>query len=187
VLLTDTVGFIRKLPHDLVASFRTTIEEINNADLVVHVADVTSSGLEAHLETVDEVLADILDGPRETQLVFNKIDLLPDRSQLQTLLRHHPEALVTSAVSGEGLETLRRALLRHAEARTVRVHLRLLREAGRILSFCYREGRVVGQDHDEVGRLILEVQFPAGAYDKLVGMHGEDFEVLSSPAGSRSA
>jgi len=133
------------------------------------------------------VLDDILDGPRETLLVFNKIDLLPDRTLLQPLLRHHPEALVTSATSGEGLETLRRALCRHLEARTVLVELRLWREAGRILSFCYREGRVVRQDHDEAGRLVLQVQFPAGAFEKLLSVHGEDCEVLSSPAGSPHA
>jgi GTPase len=182
-LLTDTVGFIRKLPHDLVASFRTTLDDINHADLVIHVADVTSPSLEAHLDTVAEVLGEILDGPRDTLLVLNKIDLLPDRSLLHTLLRHHPEAVVTSARSGEGLETLRRAILRHLEARTVDVELRLLRDAGRILSFCYREGRVVRQDHDELGRLLLRVQLPAAAYERLLGMHGEDCEVLGSPSG----
>jgi GTP-binding protein HflX len=182
-LLTDTVGFTRKLPHGLVASFRTTLDEINNADLVIHVADVTSPSLEAHLDTVSEVLGEILDGPRETLLVLNKIDLLPDRSPLHTLLRHYPEALVTSARSGEGLETLRRAIQRHLEARTVEVELRLLREAGRILSFCYREGRVVRQDHDEVGRLLLRVQFPAAAYEKLLSVHGEDCEILATLQG----
>jgi GTP-binding protein HflX len=78
VLLTDTVGFIRKLPHDLVASFKTTLEEINQAQLIVHVADATSPSLAAHLETVNEVLDEILDGPRDTLLVFNKIDALQD-------------------------------------------------------------------------------------------------------------
>jgi len=181
-LLTDTVGFIRKLPHDLVASFRTTLDEVNESDLLLHVCDVTSPILEEHLDTVNEVLGEIVAGPRPTQLVFNKIDALADRAEIQVLQRHHPGALFVSAHTGEGLQALRDVLERHAATGTVVVELELLQHHSRVLSFLYREGRMLAQDSSPEGRPVVKVRLPAGAYQKLLAEHEHDVHVVIHPA-----
>jgi GTP-binding protein HflX len=177
VLLTDTVGFIRKLPHDLVASFRTTLEEVDQADLILHVADVTSPSLFAHLETVQEVLGEILHEPHDTLMIFNKMDALLDRDLVNVLLRHHPRAQFVSARTGEGLDGLRRAILLQVEGRIVDVELEITGNAAAVLSFCYREGRVEGQDMTAEGRPLLHVHFPDAAFRKLLKLHRGDFQV----------
>lgn len=181
VLISDTVGFIRKLPHDLVASFRTTLEEINEADLILHVVDITSPAFAAHIDTVNEVLGEILDGPRDTLMVFNKLDLLQDRGLMSVMLRHHPRARFTSARSGEGIAELRSTILEYVTARTVAIEIALLRRAPELLSFCYREGRVTRQDHTADGHMLLAVQLPDVAFRRLRKQFDGDYEVVGAP------
>lgn len=187
ILLTDTVGFIRKLPHDLVASFRTTLEEINEADLVLHVVDVTSTSLPAHIETVNEVLNDILDGPRDTLMVFNKLDALRDRTVINVLLRHHPKAQFVSARTGEGIESLRRALTGHLDSRIVVLEIRLRPGAAAAMSFCYREGRVTRVDQAEDGRPQLGVRFTDEVFRRFLKLHAGDFDIVAAPASPDGA
>ena len=106
VMLSDTVGFIRSLPHHLIASFRSTLEETVSADLVIIVVDVADPNSQMHLETVKGTLSEIgvADGPRV--LVLNKVDRLRDDRELLEWLNRHPDAVPISAVSGSGLETL---------------------------------------------------------------------------------
>jgi len=110
VLLTDTVGFIRKLPAHLVASFRATLEEVTEADLLLHVVDATEPDIDAHIEAVHTVLEklDALQRPR--LLVFNKIDVLHDEVTLLGLRAQHPGAIFVSAMTREGLPDLRKAI-----------------------------------------------------------------------------
>src|SRR3954466_8021703 len=115
VLLTDTVGFIRKLPHNLVASFRATLEEVNEADLLLHVIDSSHHNWEEQREVVDHLLADLGAAEKPVLPVFSKINVLPDadlaalRERIGNLL---PESSVfVSSVTESGLEPLRRALL----------------------------------------------------------------------------
>jgi GTP-binding protein HflX len=184
VLLSDTVGFIRKLPHDLVASFRTTLREVDHADLLLHVVDVTSPSLREHLETVHAVLDEILSEPRPTQLVFNKLDALADRSVLAPLRREHPEALFVSAHSGEGLDALRALLRAQSAARGVHVELEIVRDAPELLSFCYREGRVLAHQQEDGARPRLRVRFPLAAYRRLQRTHAGDFAVVHEGVGA---
>jgi GTP-binding protein HflX len=110
VLLTDTVGFIRKLPHHLVASFHSTLVEAIEADVLVHVIDAADPEFRRQIAAVDEVLEKILDRPRPATLVFNKIDLLDDEDAVAGLRVEFPEAFAVSARTGEGLAELRRSL-----------------------------------------------------------------------------
>jgi GTP-binding protein HflX len=106
-LLTDTVGFIEKLPHQLVEAFKATLEETVLADLILHVVDASSSEERrlADMQAVDEVLEEIGAGEKPRLLVFNKIDLLSAEERRETEL-DHPEAVLISAQEREGLETL---------------------------------------------------------------------------------
>jgi len=107
VLLTDTVGFIRKLPPNLVASFRATLEEVGEADLLVHVVDATEPDPDAHIDAVHTVLDGLHALERPRLLVFNKIDALTDDISLLGLRAQHPGAVFVSATTREGLVTLR--------------------------------------------------------------------------------
>jgi GTP-binding protein HflX len=109
-LLTDTVGFIRKLPHHLVASFHSTLIEAIEADLLLHVVDVADPDSARQIQAVDSVLEDLLETPRPTQLVFNKADLVTDTDEIAGVRAQHPGAEVVSALTGEGLDALRAQL-----------------------------------------------------------------------------
>jgi GTPase len=106
-LLTDTVGFIRKLPHHLVASFHSTLIEAIEADLLLHVVDVSDPDFVRQIAAVEDVLDDLLDTPSPTLLVFNKIDRIEDSDLLDGVRAQHPGAFLVSARTGEGLEALR--------------------------------------------------------------------------------
>lgn len=107
VLLTDTVGFIRKLPHGLVEAFKATLEEVVQADLLVHVVDVSHPQAREQIQSVDAVLNEIGAEGKPTLMVFNKIDQLNgDRGVLSGLLEGHPGAVAISAVTGEGISEL---------------------------------------------------------------------------------
>ncbi|HKH65697.1 MAG TPA: GTPase HflX [Solirubrobacterales bacterium] len=107
-LLTDTVGFIEKLPHQLVEAFKATLEETVLADLILHVVDASATEERrlADMQAVDEVLAEIGAGEQPRLLVFNKVDLLSEEERRETEL-DHPDAILISAIEGEGLELLR--------------------------------------------------------------------------------
>ncbi|HET7226256.1 MAG TPA: GTPase HflX, partial [Candidatus Eisenbacteria bacterium] len=110
VLLTDTVGFIRKLPHHLVASFRSTLTEATEADLLVHVVDAADPDFRRHIDVVDAVLEELLDEPRPRWLVFNKVDALSDPDARAGLRVEFPDSRPVSARTGEGLAELKAAL-----------------------------------------------------------------------------
>jgi len=106
-LVTDTVGFIRKLPHHLVASFHSTLVEAIEADLLLHVVDASDPAHLAHVRAVEQVLADLEVKPIETRLVFNKVDRVDEETRAG-LAASDPEAFLVSALKGDGLDALRR-------------------------------------------------------------------------------
>lgn len=105
-LLSDTVGFIRKLPHQLVESFKATLEEVVEADILMHVVDVSNRAAFEQIQAVDEVLKEIDGDDKPTLMVFNKVDQLPERNGNLHWLREYDHAVAVSARTGEGLEEL---------------------------------------------------------------------------------
>ena len=103
VLLSDTVGFIRDLPHHLIASFKATLEEARQADLLLHVADASNPAVLEQIAAAYDVLEEIGIQAKDTLLVLNKIDALPDRARLDGLLNRYPNAIPISARTGAGL------------------------------------------------------------------------------------
>lgn len=110
VLVSDTVGFIRKLPHHLVASFRSTLEEVIEADLILHIVDASSATLAEQIDAVDAVLADLQTDHAEHRLVMNKLDLTDDARRMR-LRAQYPEAWVCSALERDDVTRVRRLLL----------------------------------------------------------------------------
>jgi GTPase len=145
-LVTDTVGFIRKLPHQLVDAFSATLEETARADLLLHVVDASAPEEELLLMTqaVEEVLAELGAGEQQI-LVLNKADLLDDERREELSFRH-PDASLVSAVTGEGLEELRERIAREFE--------RTLRDVDLLVPFS--EGGLLSELHDIAGEIDRE-------------------------------
>ena len=143
VLLTDTIGFIRKLPPHLIASFHATLEEVRTADLLLHVVDVSHPATDEHIKVVEETLQEIGAGDKPTILVLNKADKLPPEWDKRALLRRYPNAVLVSALTGEGLDTLlSRIQDEFRRMRVVAVHARLALWAQNLIAFVYRNGVV---------------------------------------------
>jgi GTP-binding protein HflX len=109
-ILTDTVGFIRKLPHELVAAFRATLEELAEADVLLHVVDASQPALDDHLEAVEGLLEELEVGDRPTILVLNKMDRVESERMLETLMVSRPRVVAISAATGKGIESLLAAI-----------------------------------------------------------------------------
>ena len=146
-LLTDTVGFIRKLPHQLVEAFKATLEETANADLILHVVDASApeDELEAMMEAVDSVLEEIDAGETQRLLVLNKADLI-DADERRLLKLRHRGAILVSALTGEGLEELRQRIQGSFIGALTSVELLVP----------YREGGIMSELHELAGDLERE-------------------------------
>jgi GTP-binding protein HflX len=157
VLLVDTVGFIQKLPHELVAAFRATLEEVTEADLLLHVVDASSEALEEHEAAVLRVLDEIGAGGKQRLTVLNKTDLIP-AARREALASSRPEALLVSGRSGEGLPGVLAQLSERLNLAPRAVRLRFRGSDARAIAGVYRCGRVLSHDvqGDEV-RIVAEI------------------------------
>ena len=146
VLLSDTVGFIDRLPHGLVESFKSTLEVAARADYLVHVVDASSPDPEAQIVAVHDVLAEIEADQVPELLVFNKSDLEPGTAK--ELVAEHPGSVAVSATSGHGIDELLRALADRLRALAVVHELHVPLDRGDVLAAVHREGEVVSVGGD---------------------------------------
>ncbi len=150
-LLTDTVGFIRKLPHHLVASFRATLAEAREADLLLHVIDASHQSWEEHRDVVDGVLKDLGLVDHPTLHVLNKLDAVADeqRDALQSRVANIiPGSVFVSALEPGGLEPLKLAIVNVLRNQRPLFEVRIPLSDGKTLAELHRAGEVVGQRHD---------------------------------------
>ena len=152
-LVTDTVGFIRKLPHHLVASFRATLEEVRDADLLVHVVDGSAAGWEHQVEAVQQVLAELEVSDSNTLMVFNKTDQLTHEEEEALRGRvavDWPMNVFASVVEPGGLEPLRLELLRRLRLLRPTVRLEVPVTDGKTLAEAYREAEVLERREEQL-------------------------------------
>ena len=147
VLLSDTVGFLKKLPHHLVASFKATLEEVVEADLLLHVVDVAHPEVESQIDAVDEVLKELDAFERPTLMVFNKVDLLENKEYTQLFRNKYPDSLAISAQNGTGLEALKDLLAERFSTQDVEVSIALSYQDGKALDYLYKHGEVFDTDY----------------------------------------
>ena len=152
ILLTDTVGFIRRLPHHLFASFRATLEEAATADLLLHVVDLSHPHYESQIETVEKVLRDLQFKPKFSLLVYNKIDRIEEGEAVHNSLIHSGEVVAVSAQTGLGIDTLKKKIEDLRLSDSITLDLQIPQQEGRLLSRLRAEGEVLAQDfqNDEV-------------------------------------
>ena len=174
IVLTDTVGFIRKLPHDLVASFRSTLTEVRDADLLFHVMDAAHPHLEELKEAVDEVIDSLVDTPIPTVLVFNKIDAL-NKLDLKSLQRAYPDALFISARDRVGLDDVRSYVTRRfsdsIEVRNLFLPYEHLNDFYHVGQY----GQILHSDHSEDG-----IHIRLRAFTERLGALMRDFPALET-------
>jgi GTP-binding protein HflX len=157
-ILTDTVGFIRKLPHQLVAAFKATLEELEEADVLLHVVDASHPGLDEQMEAVESLLGELELGDRPTIVALNKVDRLAADAALGALVDRF-DGVAVSARTGEGMDALLDRIERALRPGVERVSLRIPYREGTALAQCYERGRVLSRS-DEVDGIVLEVELP---------------------------
>jgi GTP-binding protein HflX len=149
VLLSDTVGFIRELPHHLVASFKATLEETRQARLLLHVVDASSPFAEEQVKAVNKVLNEIGCKDKPTLMVLNKIDRIRDRSYLDVLMLHHKRAIPVSAATGQGLDALRDAVIEALSADFAEVEVEMDAGNGRVQAYLAAHAEVYRQEYED--------------------------------------
>jgi GTPase len=150
VLLSDTVGFVRNLPHELVEAFKSTLDEVVEADLLIHVIDSSAFSPEGNIAAVDEVLASIGASGVPQLLVFNKTDVAwPER--LESLQRRYPGSVALSAYTGDGIDELLEIVADRIRALTNVVELFIPYDRGDLLAAVHREGEVLVESHEGDG------------------------------------
>lgn len=147
ILVTDTVGFIRNLPHDLIAAFRATLEEVNEADFLLHVVDASHPQVELQRAAVEKVLEDLGAGGKPTVTVFNKIDRVRDQYHLRELLVNTDNACAISAKTHQGLPDLMDRVAATLKALLVPVTLHIPYDRSELVTQCYEYGRVLKADY----------------------------------------
>ena len=151
VTVTDTIGFIRKLPTTLVESFKSTLDEINGADLILHVIDGSSDELDYQIETVEEVLSQIGAEKIERLTVFNKIDLIESPTLLKRLADIHPEALLVSARTGAGIDELVERISKVAASRDDYLSVVVPFSRGDLVAVAHKRCHIISESHEEDG------------------------------------
>jgi GTP-binding protein HflX len=172
-LVTDTVGLIKKLPHHLVVSFHATLEEAAEADLLLHVVDVSRPRCERYLELARDVLAEIGARDKPTRVVFNKVDRLKNPHERERLGRVYPGAIFTSATEGRGLDEVKRAISAFVESREEILDVTVPVSDGRVIALIYDRGEVLSRrEHEDCLELKVRLPAPEAARLKKLGLCG---------------
>jgi GTP-binding protein HflX len=185
VLLSDTVGFIRDLPHHLVASFRATLSEARHAKLLLHVVDASNPQAEEHVQAVNAVLAELGCGDKPTILVLNKIDRVADRSALQVLVAQHPKAVAVSGLTGEGVADLEDAVMRALAADFAEAEVVTDAGNGRVLAFLNAHAEIYRQEfRDADNQVVVRCHLPRHLLHHIAGPTVKVRYLNGTPAGN---
>ena len=166
VLLSDTVGLINKLPHDLVASFKSTLDEVRDADLLIHVVDISHPEYKNQLQTTDDLLIQMGMDEIEVILVFNKIDSIEDIEILEQAHEKFPSAISISCKKNEGIDVLRQKIIIQYEKRLSPYLMELEHSQAGIISQIRKFALIVKEDYKE-DRICLSLRLPPGGKAKL--------------------
>ncbi len=159
ILLSDTVGFIRELPHHLIASFKATLEEVRQARLLLHVVDASNPAADEHIKAVKQVLKELGCADKPGLLVLNKVDRVTDRSYLDVLMAHHPRAVGISAATGQGIDILRDAVMESLSADFADAEIDTDAGNGKVLSYLSAHAEIYRQQYQD-NRVTIRCYLP---------------------------
>jgi GTP-binding protein HflX len=154
IVLSDTVGFIKKLPHQLIAAFRSTLDEVRLADLLLHVVDASHPQMDSQIVAVEDVLKELEIEAKRQLLVFNKVDLITEPEKMR-LAKVYPDSIQVSAEAKIGLDELRKAIEEQVRKSSVRVHLLVPYSRGEVIQRLHSSGLVVSENHTNEGTDIV--------------------------------
>ncbi len=177
ILLSDTVGFVRNLPHQLVESFKATLEEAVNADLLLHVIDVANPEVMNQIESVNQVLSDIGCGDKPVLELFNKADAIKEVGPLETLQTLHPESVTISAKTGLGLDELRRKVIQHYQGGEIVVRVTNSLTDGKVQSFLRAHGEILSERYTD-SIVVLDVRMGQRQLPDLERLNPEKLEIV---------
>jgi len=170
VLLSDTVGFIRDLPHHLVASFKATLSEARHAKLLLHIVDASNPHAEEQILAVNKVLKELECDQKQTILVLNKVDLVRDRSVLQVLEAHHPRAVMVSSLTGEGVAQLEDAVMESLASEFAEAEIITSAGNGKVLAFLNAHAEVYRQEfRDDSNEVVVRCHLPRHLLHHIAG------------------
>lgn len=185
VLLSDTVGFVRNLPHHLVASFRSTLEEARYADLLLHVVDASSPEAERQIQTVYQVLEEIGIEVKNVLLVLNKVDRVQDQSMVDVLRRHYEDTVTISAATRLGLDRLAEVVGQRLSGGFAEIEIEASVANGRLLAWLTQHAEELSRNYtdDTSARVRIHCRIPRQA---LGGMPREDVTILEQATAESS-
>ena len=148
-LVSDTVGFIKKLPHHLVSSFKATLEESRHADLLLHVADTSSTVIHSQIESVNTVLKELECDKKPTIMVFNKIDAVKEDAVIPLLRSRYKDCVMISAKTHQGIEDLKRKIIEMLEKNFIDVELSCSTANGKLIAYLHEHAHIVSSRFDD--------------------------------------
>lgn len=158
VIISDTVGFLHELPHHLIEAFKATLEEVNDADLLIHVLDITSSRLYQHNQAVQSVLEELGAGDKPTLLALNKVDLVSDRDWLEVLKKDFSDPIALSAKTGQNLQELIGKVQEYFSDLMLSLRIIIPHQRMELVDFFYRQAKVKKIDYLQKGiRISLDI------------------------------
>ena len=165
VLLSDTVGFIRKLPHNLVASFRSTLKEVIESDLILIVLDSSNEYIDDHIKTITSVLDDI-GAKNQTQIVLNKIDLIKSKSRFEFLKNLFPNGIYVSALDQLRLDSLKKSITKAMDKDRIVTELKLPYDRPKEIAFSQQDFEIIKRDYKD-DHIFLKIRGSAKKIDQI--------------------
>ena len=177
VLISDTVGFVKNLPHQLVASFKATLEEAVNADLLLHIIDAANPEVLKQIESVDKVLTEIGCGQKPTLKVLNKVDIIRKLGDLEMLQTLFPDAVCISAKTGFGLQHLAEAVCAKYRGGEVLLRVCSNQSNGKVQSFLRAHGTIVSEQYLD-SSVLIDARLGRNQLPNLHHLHPESIEII---------
>ena len=166
VVLSDTVGLIDKLPHDLIASFKSTLDEIRDADLLIRMVDISDSNAKRQIQTTNDVINELGVENTDSLLVFNKMDKISDPEVLKTEAQKNPEAICISSKNGTGLDILRNAVVNCYENKLASCRININYEHAKLIPQIRKHVVIVKTDYEDTF-IRLDLRLPPGGKEKI--------------------
>jgi len=166
VVLSDTVGLIDKLPHDLIASFKSTLDEVRDANLLIRMVDISDPNAKRQIQTTNNVINDLGVENTDSLLVFNKADKINDPDILELELRRHPEAIIISSKNGTGLDLLRKAIISNYESKLSPHQITLKYEQTKLIPQIRKYAVIVKSDYEDIF-ISLDLRLPPGGKEQI--------------------
>ena len=179
VLVSDTVGFVKNLPHQLVASFKATLEEAVNADLLLHIVDVASPDALQQIESVNNVLKEIGCGQKPILEVFNKVDIVRRIGELEMLQTLFPDAVCISAKTGYGLEELNEAVAARYKGTELLLRVASSQSNGKVQSFLRAHGQILNEQYQD-SSVLIDARLGRNQLPDLKRLHPENIVIIDN-------